>query len=290
MFEKKYEIIPNPPPALSWADYSKDSYAMYQALLNDPNSNEQTFQKFFEENPAFVPGAFEIFGTSGHYPYTQSLISEPEIYGAPFKRIPDFIWLAQDSLFFTPVFIEIEHPGKKTFTKSGIQTSEFSQALGQILEWKAILHEPENILAFYKCFNIPDRVRDKTFQPQFVLIYGRRSEYEGQPLLRKKRAELAQDKISVISFDRLYPDPKCEDLLCTELSQREYRVITIPPTYRYSPVTAQNLTIVKEFENAIFKMKQVSSGRKRFLAERFPYWRNYGSNENKGIIHPSDCE
>lgn len=286
----KYEIIQNPPPPMSWDDYAKESYAEYQTLLDTASNNERTFQKFFEENPSYVPGAFELFGTSGHYPFSQSLISQPEIYGTPFRRIPDFIWLAQDSLYFTPILIEIERPNKKTFTEAGVQTADFSQALGQISEWKAILSEPENVLNFYKSFNIPDQMREKTFQPQFALIYGRRSEFEGHPFLLKKRAQLVQDKVALISFDRLHPDPQCADLLCTKLSQREYKVQTIPPTFRYSPVTAENLVIVKGFQDAIATMKQTSSERKSFLSERFSYWHDFGLKERKGVIHPSDCE
>lgn len=290
MFAKEYEIIPNPPAPITWDEYAKESYAEYQLLLETESHNERIFQAFFEENPSFIPGAFELLGPSGHYPFSQSLISEPEIYGAPFRRFPDFIWLAQDSLYFTPVFIEIERPSKKTFTDAGVQTADFSQALGQIVEWKAILSEPENVLNFYKCFNIPDWIREKTFQPQFALIYGRRSEFEGQPFLQRKRAQLVQEGVSLISFDRLHPDPKCDDMLCTKLSQREYKVKTIPPTYRYSPGTADNLIIVSGFQEAISKMKRTTPERMKFLLDRFTYWRDYASKEHKGIIYPSDCE
>lgn len=290
MFTAKYEIVQNPPPPMSWDDYAKESYTEYQRLLDTASNNERAFQKFFEENPSFIPGAFELFGTSGHYPFSHSLISQPEICGTPFRRVPDFIWLAQDSLYFTPVLIEIEKPNKKTFTEAGVQTADFSQALGQISEWRAILSEPENVLNFYKCFNIPDRTREKTFQPQFALIFGRRDEFEGKPLLQKKRAQLVQDKVALISFDRLHPDPKCEDLLCTKLSQREYKVQTIPPTYRYSPATAENLVIVNGFQEAISTMKKISPERRSFLLDRFSYWHNFGLKERKGVICPSDCE
>lgn len=290
MLERKYEMIPNPPPPLSWDNYAKESYKEYQTLLNTKGHSESAFQEFFEENPSFVPGAFELFRQSGHYPFSQSLISQPEIYGAPFKRKPDFVWLAQDSLHFTPVFIEIERPDKKTFTQAGEQTAELTQALGQIAEWKAILSEPENVLSLYKCFCIPDRMREKTFQPQFALIFGRRDEFEGKIALQKKRAQLAQEKVDLISFDRLYPEPKCTDMLCTTLAQREYMVRTIPPTYRYSPATADNLLIVSGFQEAISKMKRTSSERKEFLLNRFHYWYNYGSKEDKGVFYPSDYE
>ena len=81
MFERKYEIVPNAPAHTSWDDYSKISLKEYRNLLETASDDETAFQHFFEENPSFVPGAFELFGSSGHYPYTQSLITSQNLMG-----------------------------------------------------------------------------------------------------------------------------------------------------------------------------------------------------------------
>ena len=290
MFKKKYEIIQDAPAPISWDTYAQESYREYHDLLQTRGNEESVFQDFFERHPSFVPGAFELFGTSGHYPHTQSLIAEPQLNGGLFTRIPDFIWLAQDSLFFTPVLIEIEKPNKKTFTTNGVQSAEFTQALGQIAEWKAILSEPENVLQFYRCFNIPDWIRKKTFAPQYGLIFGRRSEFEADPLLLKKRAQLVPDDVKLISFDRLSPDPKGSDLLCATLSKGKYTVKTVPPTYRYSPATADNFSVVSGFDTAIRHMEMTTSERKEFLVSRYAYWKEYGEADHKGILCPADRE
>lgn len=290
MFKKKYEIIQDAPTPITWDEYAQRSYREYQDLLQTRGNDENTFQRFFERNPSFIPGAFELFGTSGHYPYTQSLIAEPQLNGGLFTRIPDFIWLAQDSLFFTPVLIEIERPSKKTFTANGTQSADFTQALGQIAEWKAILSEPENVLQFYRCFNIPDWIRKKTFAPQYGLIFGRRSEFESDPLLLKKRAQLVPKDVKLISFDRLSPDPKGCDLMCTTLSHGKYTVKTIPPTYRYSPATADNFSVVSGFADAVPHMEMTTAERQKFLVNRYAYWKEYGETERKGIIYPADRE
>lgn len=289
MLQKKYKMIDDPPRIIGWDTYAIEIEDEYREL-NIHADDESAFQRFFERNPSFMPGAFELFGTSGHYPYSQGLLSEPEIDNGLFRRIPDFIWLAQDSLNFTPILIEIEKPSKKTFTQSGVQTAEFSQALGQVLEWKAILKEPENILMFYKYFSIPDWVREKTFAPQFGLIYGRRSEYENNTQLRKKRAELTPDNVLLMSYDRLHPLADSRHLLCCKVKQGRYKVITIPPTYQYSPSTASNLKLMDGFCDAIPKMEKTSEERKEFLATRYSYWMEYGQLNNKGIINSSDVE
>jgi hypothetical protein len=290
MFKKQYEIVDNPPALINWDIYERKSIEEYQVLLATKGDDEKIFQNFFECNPSFMLGAFQLFGTSGHYPHTQSLITEPELDSGLFRRYPDFIWLAQNSLNFTPVLIEIEKPNKRTFTESGIQTSEFTQALNQIIEWKMMLKEPENILMFYKCFNIPDYVREKTFSPQYGLVYGRRSEYDNNTTLRRKRAELVPDNVLLMSYDRLHPSHDYKDFLCCKLNHGKYTVLTIPPTYQYRPHTADNLSTVDGFYEAIYSMKSTSEERKEFLRSRYSYWLDYGQSKNKGIIYTSDRE
>lgn len=290
MFTLKYELEKDPPPIVSWDDYARHSGQELYELLNGHSEDEKVFQKFFERNPSYIPGAFELIGTSGHYPHAQTLIAQPEVDGGLFKRAPDFMWLAQDSCFFTPVLIEIERPGKKLFTSKDDQTAEFSQALNQIAEWKALLSVPENILMFYQCYDIPDKLRKKTFKPQYGLIYGRRSEFEGNIIRQRKRAFLTDQDVVLMSYDRLKPDPSAADMLCSKVSHGEYHVLTIPPTYRYSPATAENLLLCSDFEKAILNMEQTTDERKDFLIKRFPYWISYAKLEQRGAFCTSDYE
>lgn len=112
LLRKEYEIIKDAPKEIEWDQYCDNVMKEYQILLQDSPDRESVFQNFFEENPSFLPGGLELFGQSGHYPYMDALISQPEI-GSIFRRKPDFVWLANDSLSFVPVFIEIEKPSKK---------------------------------------------------------------------------------------------------------------------------------------------------------------------------------
>jgi hypothetical protein len=67
MFKKNYEIIKDAPKEINWEEYERVSLKEYKKILDNNSDDEQIFQKFFEENPAFVPGALELFGQSGHY-------------------------------------------------------------------------------------------------------------------------------------------------------------------------------------------------------------------------------
>ncbi|WP_165822592.1 Shedu anti-phage system protein SduA domain-containing protein [Paenibacillus montanisoli] len=289
VFTKKYEFIKDPPKEIVWEEYEKVSIQEYYKLLESSSDNEAAFQLFFEENPSYVPGALELFGQSGHYPHMHTLISQPQI-GGPFKRSPDFLWLANDSLTFTPVFIEIEKPAKVMYTKGGDMRAEFSQAIGQIYEWQTILNKPTNQLLFFDFFNIPQSLRERDFKPQFLLVYGRRDEYETNELLRGKRAAVRKDNIDIMSFDRLRPIRDYYEFTSSQVRNKEYWIKNIPPTFRYRPDCAKELVSAKGFQEAILHMRHTSEARKEFLNNRYSYWSEYGGLSDMGILSSGEGE
>ena len=131
MLEKQYELVANAPSPIDIDIYFKVEKEKYLSLL-DSELLEKDYQKFFESNPAFMPGAFELTGgVSSHYPVMNALISQP-ILGDEKIRKPDFMWLAKDSLCFCPVLIEIEKPSKQEFRNDEVARACFTQAVGQI--------------------------------------------------------------------------------------------------------------------------------------------------------------
>lgn len=209
-----------------------------------------------------------MFGQSGHYPYMDALISQPEI-GGIFRRRPDFVWLANDSLTFVPVFIEIEKPSKRMFNKDGTTTAEFNQALGQIHEWQYLLNQPTNRQLLYEYFNVPLEIREKTFMPQYLLVYGRRNEYQGNKMLTGIRAAQKNSNIDIMSFDRLRPISDYRQFVTCKLSGGVYTVKNIPPTYRYRVDCAEELVRMHGFYEKIDNMKYTTEQRKEFLRYRY---------------------
>ena len=293
MMNQKYKMAENPQPIISWEEYEKCLMETYNDLLKNHSDKERVFQNFFEKHPSFIPGSYKLLGTSGHFPYRDCLISEPEV-GTIFKRKPDFVWLAQDSLTFCPVLIEIERPNKKSFKTNGEISADFNQAIGQIDQWRAALRKPENLLFFYEFFEVPDYIRKKQFFPQFGLIYGRREEYEGNVLLTQARVSKQRDDVSIMSFDRLHPHRDCSNLMCVRIKPSKntfrYHIISIPATFTYSPMRAEVLSRVSGFINKIDEMEYTSPNRKQFLKDRYEYWADFGKTEDKGIITSGDKE
>ncbi|WP_268329553.1 Shedu anti-phage system protein SduA domain-containing protein [Bacillus inaquosorum] len=116
IFLKSYNLVSDSPEPLKWEDYEKKVLDDYRILLQQQSENEKVFQDFFEKNPAMLPGAYGFFGESGHAPYNNVLITQPVLQGL-ITKVPDFLWIASDSLNIYPIFIEIEAPSKKWFNQ-----------------------------------------------------------------------------------------------------------------------------------------------------------------------------
>lgn len=282
ILQKNYEVIVDGPKEMEWNEYYRLVMDEYHYLLAEKGDDEVIFQKFFEDNPSMLPGGLELFGHSGHYPYMSSLITQP-VLGTYIERKPDYVWFAQDSLAFCPVFIEIERPNKKMFTQAGLPTAEFNQAVNQIDEWRMLLNNPVNQLSFFDYYDIPQSVRDKVFEPQFLLIYGRRAEYEESEYLKNLRKLKEKDRVSIMSFDRLQPLADYRQFITCRVKNKKYEVVAIPPTFRYLAGEADVLYKWKDFFEKIDSIKGVTTERKEFLKRRYEYWTNFKGNP-PGII------
>ena len=289
MLKKKYTILENIPPAVSMDVYIAAATQRYQEMLNDSSLDEKSFQLFFEENPSFIPGEFEAIGSSGHDAYLGTLITQPRI-GTNLIRVPDFMWLANNSLSFCPVLIEIEKPSKEQFKSDDVPYAKFNQAYDQITEWKAILENPNNRQRFYDTFSIPERYQKMAFAPQYVLIYGRRSEYESEDFRREKRFQMQGNDTRIMSFDRLKPNRNSYNAITTKVSNGKYYVKHIPPTFVFEPFSAPALIHLQEFKDRIADIKMISDERRKFLLERYDYWAEFGKQDNLGLINTSDRE
>ena len=295
LLTKKYTLIENPPAIVDEDEYYEKAEIEYQKLL-DQELAEDAYQKFFERNPAFMPGSREVIGAaSSHWPIQNALISQPRLLNDEKLRKPDFMWIAKNSLKLCPVLIEIEKPSKQEFKKNAdFGQAIFSQAMDQISHWKRILNSPEGRQDFYERYNIPDEFRKLTFTPQYVLVYGRRSEYEGDSWLTGVRAEHETTDIRIMSFDRLkMPDRNAFDCVTCKVRDGKYYVVNIPPTFVFKPSTITAIGGYKEyyeFQDAVDKMEYTSDERKQFLKERFAYWRAIADTIHTGRMSTSDKE
>jgi Domain of unknown function (DUF4263) len=247
--------------------YKKQLFEDFQNLLDNKSNDENSFQDFFEKNPMLVPGGNCVFGESGHAPYLNALITQPSISGL-MNRIPDFIWFAKDSLTFNPVFIEIEAPNKKVFNKNGTITSDFTQARTQLLEWKSILQQPQNIIKFYDEFNLPLDLRKLTFNPSYVLIYGRRNEFENNTVLIHKRSNIMGKEELLMSYDRIDVNPKGTNAITATVKNSIYIPKYISPITTVSEAFRELYEAYPNLDKAIDNSMYISLSRKQFIKSK----------------------
>ena len=289
---RTYELHPDPPSRMTWDEYEQRVVAEWAALLDsDEGCEEPSIHKFLVQHPSMIPGAHGIGPVaSGHSPLPWAVLSESPLSGVGMK-IPDFIWLALDSSNFTPVFIEIESPCKRWFTEAEVPTSELTQAVNQLAQWRAWLNRPENLAVFYTSFEIPDDIRTQlTFRPEFVLIYGRRREFDERPQLKRLRDQFSREDQEVMTFDRLRPDRECRYYLSATKRYGPYRALAVPATMAIGPSVARSLARIDRVAEAIQENAWISEERRRFLIGRIPYWNSWARNPDRGFVHAGDWE
>lgn len=214
----------------SWDEYVDSLMRQWHALLDSPvSADEQLLHEFLERHPSLLPGSDSVDGMSGHLPFPMAIISKPKLPGLS-DRQPDFMWIATDSVALYPILIEIETPQKKWFYGDRAEIhSDFTHAQGQLAEWRAWFNRGQNRTAFLDDYNIPLELRKRKLSPRFVLIHGRRADYEGSERRLQKRAELQREDERLMSFDRLGPADYGELYSCVRKVEDGYQVVAVPP-------------------------------------------------------------
>ena len=132
---------------------------------------------------------------------------------------------------------------------------------------------------------LPDLIRRRRMSPIFHLLYGRRAEFETDDERARLRASLMGNGQTLMSYDRLRPDPECRNFITVR--RRAHGVIecvAVPPTFQLGPCNAGDLALFKGVGKAIRFNDLISTERKEFLVERLTYWRDWAALDHKGVI------
>jgi antiviral defense system Shedu protein SduA len=286
-FAVSYSMRADAPPAMPADEYvSCVAHAWTDLVASDPA--EPDVQSFLEAHPAMVPGADAGLGgfKSGHAPFPSALITQPTLRGLS-VRTPDFLWIAGDSLFLNPVFVEIEAPDKRWVTASGQQHHELTQALHQLDEWAEWLEQPANRQLFVEFYDLPRMLQRKKWEPLFLLVYGRRS--EDREAVAQLRRRLTTKTRFVIPYENLAPDIEATQYLCARRGSTGYVAVSVPATVELGPQHAEDWRLISGKQQAVAATPWLSSERREFLIERFPYWDEWGSH-GRGVRRLSDVE
>lgn len=289
-FNKKYEIVVSEAKSVDWDEYVSNIQKEYKRIISENKDEEKVFQKFFEENPCMLPGAYGFFGESGHTPYLNVLITQPILTGLT-TRIPDFLWIANDSCNVYPVFIEIEKPAKKWFRGDGNPSADFTHAQNQLTDWKVWFGNPTHQKLFFEYYDVDSEfLKGKTIKPYYVLIYGSRDEFKKRHDLNLKRGNMQRENEVYMTFDRLSPNIKGRNLITCYVKDQIYYSKYVQPVFRLGPAFADDFAKIHNIEDTIEINSRISDDRKQFLISRVPYWQEFGRLDSRGIIYTGDWE
>lgn len=188
------------------------------------------------------------------------------------------------------MLVEIETPAKRWFNSKGTQSERLSQAIGQVASWRTWFDNEANRLPFYERYRVDDFVRrHHAFRPVYCLVYGRRSEFSGDPTLSKQHAGLRPDWLDWMTFDRLQPLAGARNPVSARVGVDGWRVIAVPPTFQLGPYAARTLVWMSGWEAAISASELVPVERRTFLLDRLDDWRDWARN-GSGASRAGDRE
>jgi len=240
----------------------------WQALLDSEDSrDERLVHQFLERHPSLLPGAYSVDGDSGHPAFPLAVISRPKLPGLS-DREPDFMWVATDSGSLYPVLVEIETPHKAWFYGDRAEIhSDFTHAYGQLAEWRAWFGHGHNRTAFLEYYDLPPMLARRQLAPRYVLIHGRRDNYDHSQRRRSKRAELGRPDERLMSFDRLTPAKNGVLYSTVRKGEDGYRVISLPPSLTLLN-TGSHYKVASGWAEALDDCPDMAASRRDYLKEQ----------------------
>lgn len=188
----------------------------YRALL-DQGAKEQVYQSFIERNTELIPREFLM-----NHGVWCDLVFRKLRLGSSY--ICDFAFVTKGSMRWRLVLVEIERPDKQFFRRSTLRLhSDFARALEQVSDWRSFLNrspigfvtETLGAVATFPQIVDPGEVK-------FVLVYGRRREFESNPMRRAKIAAQETEDLRIISFDSLVEDLLAKEELYLAVRRNEF--------------------------------------------------------------------
>jgi len=160
---------------------------------------EQRYQEYLEANTQLIPREF-IQNHGVHLDLVIRKLSMAADYTT------DFFYLSKSSVEWNCVLIELEKPQSKYF-KDGSNDfhSDFVAALSQIAKWRAWFDNRANFDGFVDSTIAPIRVplKENRCRIKYVLVHGRRAEYEGHQVRTALIGSQSRDDFRIMSFDAL---------------------------------------------------------------------------------------
>lgn len=278
---------PQRPMGHAWETYSDIALSEWYGLLSqDPE--EDAVQRFLELHPSMIPGGSGDIGPGGHHGSDMGAVfRRPKLTGNGRTFEPDFLWVTMSSALVTPILIEIEKPSKRWFKKDGRPTSDFTEARDQLNDWRSWFAREGNQSLFRETYLfLSEKYRDRPLEPQYVLIYGRESEFglggghtNPEELRYKRDQQRAKDEV-FMTFDSLRP--RYDHRVSMTLTMRSHgpEIYAFSPVYGTSAFIGEGALLLGDPQPAISRSVMMTDERRAYLAKRWAYWQEEERQKN----------
>ena len=280
---------PARPMPLPWEQYSDHALAEWYALLSrEPEEHE--VQSFLELHPSMVPGGSGDVGPGGHHGSDMGAVfRRPRLKGAGRTFEPDFMWITRSSGLITPILIEIEKPTKRWFRRDGRPTSDFTDAHDQLNDWRSWFAREGNKELFRESFLfLGEKYKDRPLEPQFVLIYGRESEFNfggghgnARELRFKRDQQRTKDEV-FMTFDALRPRYDHSNSMTLTMTPQGPAVYAFSPVYGTGTGIGEGALLLGDPKPALNRSVMMTDERRVYLAERWAHWQAFEEDKRNG--------
>jgi hypothetical protein len=282
---------PNRPLPLDWQAYNDQVMAEWYALLTR-KPEENVVQDFLERHPAMVPGGSGDVGPGGHHGSDMgAMFKQPTLQGAGRTFIPDFMWVTRSSSLITPILVEIEKPDKRWFTSTGRPTAQFTEAHDQLAQWRDWFRQDGNTAIFRQRFQLlGDRYPERQLTPQFVLVYGRQSEFErggghsDADALNRKRDSIRQPDEKFYTFDSLRPRFDHSQSITVTMTAQGPEPFAFSPVFGTGPSISDGTLLFEDISEAVDRSVMMTEDRRGYLRQRWSHWQE---SQRTKLANPS---
>ncbi len=191
----------------------------FRSLL-EKAEGEQVYQAFLERHTQLIPREF-IQNHGVHFSLVLRKLAMARDYTT------DFFYLSKSSMDWHAVLVELEKPHSHYFSDPSKEFHrDFVTALQQISRWRAWFSESENHASFVNgtlgLVRLPIGMQRHPCHIKYVLVLGRRREFENNPIRRQLIHAQERDDFKILSYDSLTEDVGARDELYVGIRKNEY--------------------------------------------------------------------
>ena len=181
----------------------------FEALLNNKNITELNIKRFIQSNRYYhIPASIFSQYTFGHH---EAVLFKEFQLGTSYKA--DYLLAGRASGGWQFIFVEFENPYGYVSLQNGAWGDVVRKGINQVDDWKTFVESNYSTVhaEFLKHTTqyLPDEfVRFDSSRMHYVVVAGRRSDFENPTIRLKQRRSELESNIKILHYDNLLDDAR----------------------------------------------------------------------------------